>query len=198
VTLPTLALAAPGTSGTPGWTLRAWREGDAPALAQHADDAAVWRHMAEGFPHPYTPDIARNWVERGHADFGGDNWAICIDDAAVGGCGVHVGSGPERCNAEIGYWIGRAHWGRGLGTAVVQALTARAFADREVMRVFAAVHAYNPASLRVLAKNGFEQEGVLRLSAIKAGMVIDRVLMARHRPGVVGGVPTLPVCRTDF
>lgn len=185
MTLPTLAL------GHPGWTLRAWREGDAPALAHHANDPAVWRNMAEGFPHPYTADIARHWVERGHVDFGGDNWAICIDDMPVGGCGVHVGSGRERCNAEIGYWIGRAHWGRGLGTAVVQALAARALADREVMRVCAPVHAYNPASLRVLAKNGFEQEGVMRLSALKAGMVIDRVLMARYRPGVVGGVPTL-------
>ena len=185
-TLLTLPLSLPGC------TLRAWRQGDAPALAQHANDPAVWRNMSEGFPHPYTLAIALDWVARGHVEFGGDNWAVCIDDKAVGGCGVHAGGGALSCNAEIGYWIGRAHWGRGLGTAVVQALTARAFADREVMRVFAPVHAYNPASLRVLVRNGFEQEGVLRLSAVKAGMVIDRVLMARHRPGVVGGVPTLP------
>ena len=183
--LPTLPLSLPGC------TLRAWRQGDAPALAQHANDPAVWRNMAEGFPHPYTLAIAQHWVERGHVEFGGDNWAVCIEDTAVGGCGVRVGGGGLRCNAEIGFWIGRAQWGRGLGTAMVQALTVRALADREVMRVFASVHAYNPASLRALAGNGFEPEGVLRLSAVKAGMVIDRVLMARHRPGVVGGVPTL-------
>lgn len=186
MTLPSLALSAPGG------TLRAWRPGDAPALAHHANDPAVWRNMSEGFPHPYTLAQAQQWVARGHVDFGGDNWAICLDDEVVGGCGVRVEPGPMRCNAEIGYWIGRAHWGKGLGTAVVAALAARAFADREVMRVYAPVHAYNPASLRVLAKNGFEPEGVLRLSALKAGMVIDRVLMARYRPGVVGGLPTLP------
>ena len=186
MSLPTLPLAVPSAE------LRAWRTQDAEALAHHADDVAVWRNMAEGFPHPYTTEIAQHWVERGHVDFGGDNWAIALDGLAIGGCGVHVGAGALRCNAEIGYWIGRAHWGRGLGTAVVQALVARAFSDREVMRVFAPVHAYNPASLRVLAKNGFEREGLLRLSAIKGGMVIDRVLMARHRPGVQGGLPTLP------
>lgn len=148
--------------------------------------------MTEGFPHPYTLDIARHWVTTGHIDFGGDNWAVTVDNIAVGGCGIHFGTGGQRCNAEIGYWLGQRHWGQGLGMQVVQALTDRAFADPAITRVFAPVHAYNPASLRVLAKNGFEQEAVLRLSAVKAGTVIDRVLMARHRPGLVGGVPTLP------
>jgi RimJ/RimL family protein N-acetyltransferase len=186
VTLPTLALA------TPGRALRAWRAGDAQDLAVQADDEAVWRNMSEGFPHPYTLEIARHWVDRGHVDFGGDNWAITVDDVAIGGCGIHTGSGGLRCNAEIGYWLGRSHWGRGIGTEVVRALAARAFADPAITRVFAPVHAYNPGSLRVLAKNGFVQEAVLRLSALKAGTVIDRVLMARYREGVAAGVPTLP------
>jgi RimJ/RimL family protein N-acetyltransferase len=184
--LPTLPL------GTPGGALRAWRPADAPALAAQADDPAVWRNMSEGFPHPYTPDLARHWVDRGHIDFGGDNWAITLDDAVVGGCGIHAGSGGLRCNAEIGYWIGQAHWGRGLGTQVVRALAERAFADPAITRVYAPVHAYNPASLRVLAKNGFVQEALLRLSALKAGTLIDRVLMARYRPGLEGGMPALP------
>jgi ribosomal-protein-alanine N-acetyltransferase len=185
VTLPTLRLT------TQGWALRAWRAEDAQSLADQANDEAVWRNMSEGFPHPYTLEIARHWVERGHVEFGGDNWAITVGDTAVGGCGIHTGSGGMRCNAEIGYWLGRSHWGQGIGTEVVHALAERAFADPAVMRVFAPVHAYNPASLRVLAKNGFEQEGVLRLSASKAGTLIDRVLMARHRAGVSAGVPTL-------
>ena len=184
--LPTLALT------TPGRVLRAWHAADAPDLARHANDEAVWRNMSEGFPYPYTLAIAQHWVERGHIDFGGDNWAIAVDGVAVGGCGIHAGSGGLRCNAEIGYWIGRSHWGAGIGTEVVRALTEHAFADLAITRVFAPVHAYNPASLRVLAKNGFEQEALLRCSALKAGTVIDRVLMARHRPGLVGGVPALP------
>jgi [ribosomal protein S5]-alanine N-acetyltransferase len=187
VSLPTIALVSAG------WALRAWRAGDAPALSTQANDEAVWRNMSEGFPHPYTLEIARHWVAQGHIDFGGDNWAITLHDLAVGGCGVHVGTGGMRCNAEIGYWLGRAHWGGGIATEVVQALTARAFADPQVMRVFAPVHAYNPASIRVLAKNGFQQEALLRLSAVKAGTVIDRVLMARHRPDVSAGLPTLPL-----
>ena len=173
-TLPSLAL------GRPGWTLRAWLEADAPALAQHANNPEVWRHMSDAFPHPYTLAIAQHWVRRGHIDFGGDNWAIAVDGEAVGGCGIHVGSGAMRCNAEIGYWLSKAHWGQGLGSLLAKVLSDRALQDPAVTRVFAPVHADNPRSMRVLEKCGFERESLQRQSAIKAGAVIDRVMMARY------------------
>ncbi len=175
MTLPTFDL------GLPGWSLRAWRTSDAESLALHADNERVWRHMSEAFPHPYTLAIAQHWVDRGHIDFGGDNWAIAFNDAAVGGCGLHQGKGGDRCNVEIGYWLGEAYWGRGVVTQVARVLTEQAFARPEVTRVFAPVHAGNAASMRVLAKNGFHREAELRQSAIKGGRVIDRVQWARLR-----------------
>jgi RimJ/RimL family protein N-acetyltransferase len=184
--LPTLAL------GIDGWTLRAWRDSDAPALAEHASNPKVWRNMSDSFPHPYVLSIAEHWVRRGHIEFGGDNWAIAFQDQAVGGCGIHREEGGFRCNAEIGYWIAEPYWGRGVGTQVARTLTEHAFDNPEVTRVFAPIHAYNPASIRVVEKAGFVREGVLRLSAIKAGQVIDRVLMARYRPDIEGAVPALP------
>jgi len=174
VSLPTIAL------GLPGWALRAWRSSDAETLAEHADNPAVWRNMSEAFPHPYTAEIAAHWVEHGHVDFGGDNWAITYHDAAVGGCGVHGGEGMFRCSVEIGYWLAQPHWGLGVATQVAAALTVRAFALPEVTRVFAPVHADNPASMRVLEKNGFVREGLQRLSVMKAGRAIDRVIWARY------------------
>ena len=173
--LPTLAL------GIDGWTLRAWREADAPALAEHADNPNVWRHMSDRFPSPYTQAVAEHWVRRGHVDFGGDNWAIAFDDAAVGGCGIHQEEGQFRCNAEIGYWLAQMHWGRGIATRVARALAERALHDPQVTRVFAPVHAGNTASMRVAEKAGFVREALQPLSAIKAGRVIDRVLYARYR-----------------
>ncbi len=174
-TLPTINL------GIDGWRLRAWREGDAPALAEHADNPKVWRHMSDRFPHPYTLAIAEDWVRQGHIDFGGDNWAIALENQAVGGCGIHQEEGQFRCNAEIGYWLAERYWGRGVVTRVARALTERAFGDSETMRVFAPIHADNAASMRVVEKCGFIREGVLRQSAIKSGRVIDRVLYATHR-----------------
>lgn len=170
-----------------GWCLRPWRDSDAASLQRHADDVEVWRHMADVFPHPYTEEIAREWVTHGHVDFGGANVAIAFGDEAVGGCGIHPGQGPARCSVEIGYWIGRAYWGRGVRTRVVAALTARAFGLGGVTRVYGSVHADNPRSMRVLRGNGFEREGLLRQSVLKAGRAIDIELWARH-PGV-GGAP---------
>ncbi len=167
--------------GAPGWALRAWHEDDAGALAQHANNPAVWRHMSDAFPHPYTLAIAQHWVSRGHIDFGGDNWAIAYQGAAVGGCGIHWGSGALRCNAEIGYWLAQAHWGQGMGSRVARLLAHLAFQRADITRVFAPVHADNPTSMRVLQKCGFEREGLQRMSAWKAGQVIDRVVMARYR-----------------
>ena len=173
--LPTIGL------GVQGWTLRAWREGDAPALAEYADNPNVWRHMSDRFPHPYTLAIAEHWVRQGHVEFGGDNWAIAFDDAAVGGCGIHQEEGQFRCNAEIGYWLAQSHWGHGIATRVARALAVRALDNAQVTRVFAPVHGGNAASMRVLEKSGFVREGLLRQSAMKAGQVVDRVLYARYR-----------------
>jgi RimJ/RimL family protein N-acetyltransferase len=175
VPLPTLPL------GIDGWCLRAWRAKDAASLAQHANNLHVWRNMSDSFPHPYTLELAQDWVDRGHVDFGGDNWAIAFDDDAVGGCGMKQGEGGERCNVEIGYWLAEPYWGRGVVTRAVRVLTELSFARAEVTRVFAPVHADNPASMRVLQKNGFHLEARLKRSAIKADRVIDRVQWARLR-----------------
>jgi RimJ/RimL family protein N-acetyltransferase len=133
--LPTLAL------GVPGWSLRAWRASDAPALARHANNVNVWRWMSDAFPHPYTMAIAEHWVTRGHIDFGGDNWAIAFDDEAVGGCGIKQDAGPFRCNAEVGWWLAEEHWGRGIVTRVAALLVERAFANPDITRVIAPIHA---------------------------------------------------------
>jgi RimJ/RimL family protein N-acetyltransferase len=175
VTLPTIDL------GIDGWCLRPWRYSDAPSLAMHANNENVWRNMSDTFPHPYTLDIAQQWVTRGYIEFGGDNWAIDCQGEAVGGCGVIQAKGQWRCNAEIGYWLAQPFWGRGITTQVARVLTDYAFSLPDVTRVYAPVHATNPASMRVLEKNGFTREALLRKSAFKAGQVIDRVCWSKIR-----------------
>lgn len=175
--LPTLELGP----DLPGWALRAWRRDDATSLARHADNPNVWRWMSDAFAHPYTLEVANYWVTRGHIEFGGDNWAIALDDVAVGGCGIHWGQQQFRCNAEVGWWLGEPYWGRGVVTRVAAVLVARAFRDPGITRVFAPIHTGNARSMRVAEKNGFQLEGVQRQSALKAGRVIDRLVYARYR-----------------
>jgi [ribosomal protein S5]-alanine N-acetyltransferase len=175
VTLPTIPL------NLDGWALRPWRAGDAPALAEHANNERVWHNMSDRFPHPYTLAIAQDWVQRGHVDFGGDNWAIAFNGAAVGGCGIHQQESHLRCNAEIGYWLAEPFWGRGVVTQAARALIERALADPAITRVFAPIHADNRASMRVAEKAGMVFEAMQPQSALKAGQAIDRVVYARYR-----------------
>ncbi|NIR77506.1 MAG: GNAT family N-acetyltransferase, partial [Gemmatimonadetes bacterium] len=75
---------------------------------------------------------------------------------AAGGIGISPGRDVERVSAEVGYWLGRAHWGRGIMTEVVRRFTAWAIERFELTRIFALPYARNRASARVLEKAGYE------------------------------------------
>lgn len=72
---------------------------------------------------------------------------IVVDGEVAGG----VGSWQAEDERNIGYWIGREFWGRGIATAALQA-----FLEIESRRPLTAyVAAHNLGSRRVLEKCGF-------------------------------------------
>ena len=68
--------------------------------------------------------------------------------------------GAER-GASIGYWIGRGHAGRGIMPRAVALATEFSF-GRGLHRIEIAVRPENAASLRVVEKLGFREEGLRR------------------------------------
>ena len=142
----------------PDIVVRDMRPEDAPAIALHANDAAVAAHMRDRFPHPYAEKDA-DWfiaeVCRGPSEFA---FTIEIDGEPAGVVGVMPGQDVYRHSTEIGYWIGRAFWGRGVMTKVVAAFVAWVRAEHDFARIFATVFSSNPASARVLEKCGFERQ----------------------------------------
>jgi len=160
--------------------LRPWCAADLDSLVANANDAEVSRGLRDRFAYPYTIDDARAWLARA-PDAADRAWAIEIDGAAAGGIGVHLGADVHRHSAELGYWLGRRHWGRGLMTAIVRAFAGPAMDAFALYRLHATVYANNPASMRVLEKAGFEREGVLRAAVVKRGELLDAVVYARVR-----------------
>lgn len=73
----------------------------------------------------------------------------------------------------MGYYIGEAYWGCGLGTSAVTQVCTYIFENTDIIRIFAEPFAYNTVSCRVLEKAGFQFEGLLRSNAVKNGNVID-------------------------
>ncbi len=93
----------------------------------------------------------------------------------------------NRSKAELAYWLGRDHWGQGLMTAAVQRVTACAFADLGMHRIYATTHPQNEASQRVLQRAGFQREGVLRQHGRLAGAWSDALLFGLLSTDIVPG-----------
>lgn len=166
----------------PGCVLRPWAPTDAPSIAAFANDPGVAGNLRDVFPHPYGIDDAHDFLARVVGQDPVLHHCIEVDGAAAGGCGVFPQTDVYRYSAEIGYWLARPYWGRGIVTGVVGAMTEYAFDQLGVVRVFAGVFDWNPASMRVLEKCGYEREGVQRRAVFKDGRFGDAVLYAKVRP----------------
>lgn len=174
-----MSAAAPRPAGE-GFILRPWCAADAESLQRHANDAEVARALSDRFPHPYGADDAA-WFLASELSSPAEALAIEIDGAAVGGVGVRRGSDVHRLTGEIGYWLGRAYWGRGLMTHIVPVWCAHLFATQSFARLQANVYSINPASARVLEKCGFVREGTCRDAVVKRGGLLDAWIYATLR-----------------
>jgi RimJ/RimL family protein N-acetyltransferase len=157
-------------------TIRPWVVADAPALVEHADDREVWRNLRDRFPHPYTPADAEAWLTWAVLQEPCTHWAIEVEGEAGGGIGFTIGDDVHARMAEVGYWLGRRFWGRGIATEALRAVTAHAFAAYDIDRVEARVFAWNGASTRVLEKAGYAREACLRRAVTKDGEVTDLLI----------------------
>lgn len=161
--------------------LRAWRPEDEESLVRHANSRAIWRNLRDGFPHPYTAADAKQWIETANPTVPITNFAIVIGGEAVGGIGLLLKEDVFRRSAEIGYWLSEEFWGRGIVTEAVRAVTDYAFDNFDLCRVYAGVFEWNPASMRVLEKAGYEFECRMRKSVTKDGETIDELIYAMVR-----------------
>lgn len=159
-------------------TIRSWQPRDAPDIVPHADNRKVWRNLRDAFPHPYTLSDAERFIQHAREQEVETLFALEVDGSAAGGIGISLHRDVERVSAELGYWLGERHWGRGITTEAVRALTAWAIEAHGLTRVYALPFAWNPASCRVLEKAGFRQEARLRRAVIKEGRIIDQFLYA--------------------
>jgi RimJ/RimL family protein N-acetyltransferase len=165
----------------PVCTVRAWTMADEPALLKHANNRRIAMQLRDRFPHPYLAEHARKFLEWVTQQPAETVWAIEVNGEAAGGIGVELHADVERVSAEIGYWLGETHWGRGIVTAALTTVSPAVMEQFDLTRLYAVPFADNAASVRVLEKSGFVREGRLRRSAIKNGEVRDQLLFARYR-----------------
>lgn len=128
--------------------------------------------MPFGFPWTDAPsdqiagDTAQyHWQTR--ATFSPEAWCLNLgawhNGTLVGSQGLEARDYLVTRSAETGSWLGRKFQGRGIGTAMRQAVCAFAFDHLDAAEVRSGAFMDNPASLAVSRKVGYRENGVDRL-----------------------------------
>jgi [ribosomal protein S5]-alanine N-acetyltransferase len=109
-------------------------------------------------------------------------WGITLKgtNVVIGMCGYNywVRRDYRGC---IGYDLARAYWGQGIMTEAVRSVIRFGFERMQLNRIEADASAENIASIRVLEKLGFKQEGIEREQYYEDGQFHDLVLFALLR-----------------
>ena len=142
-----------------GVLLRPLAERDIAPWYSRATDAEA-AHLA-GDPIPASIEEGAAWLQRHRERFQARTairWAIVLLPAgtteSIGTVGLTITS-PQQGTAELSIVIGRAHWGRGIGTSAALAAAAYGFDTLGLEELQAEVLRRNPASMRLLEKVGF-------------------------------------------
>lgn len=167
------------TLTTPRLVLRPFHPADAAEVQRLANDREVSATTLR-LPHPYPDGLAEAWIATHEDDWRrglAARFAITREGALAGAIGLELT--PEHDQGELGYWLGRAHWGQGYATEAAQAVVAFGFRQLHLRRIQAHHFVRNPASGRVLLKAGLRSEGVRRGAFVKEGLAEDVVVYAR-------------------
>jgi RimJ/RimL family protein N-acetyltransferase len=176
-------VVAAGTDGamSPPFELRPFAPGDAPAL--HAAVRASFASLSYWFPwcradYSMADADARvdacvaAWRDGAEYPFG------LFDGDELLGCAGLNRLDRVACSANLGYWVGEAHRGRGVATAAAAQVAAFGFRELGLVRIEIRILPGNAASLRVAHKLGAAREAVLPGALEFQGRRADAVLFS--------------------
>ena len=158
--------------------LSTWQPSDWIAFRPIATDVEVMRYITGGVP--WTDERIQLFVNRQielFSERGFCRWKLLRKPARemIGFCGVGFwGDGLE---PEIGWWLARAHWGRGLATEAAGVALRDVFERSALGRIISIARPENVASTRVMEKLGLKRECEFE----KDGVRLVRYAISRPR-----------------
>ncbi len=163
--------------------LRELQSSDAISIAKYANNNNIANNLRNIFPHPYTVEDARSFINESMNNEEKNQYirAIVVNQEAAGVIGCFIKDDVHCKCCEIGYWLGEDFWGKGIMTEAVNRMCREIFQSYDVVRIFAEIFSYNAGSIRVLEKAGFQLEGKLKNSIYKNGIVSDSFIYALIR-----------------
>jgi RimJ/RimL family protein N-acetyltransferase len=170
---------------TPRLILDGWKSSDWTAFRPIAQDVEVMRYITGGTP--WSEEQIRGFVDRQvklYAERGFCRWRLVEESSGepIGFCGV--GFWRDGLEPEIGWWLARRFWGRGLATEAARCALQDAFERVRLERVISVAAVDNLASLRVMEKLGLKLECEFE----GEGMRLVRYAIERDRYAAGGGI----------
>jgi len=156
-----------------------------PSDSQAIQKSAGKREIADtmiSIPYPYPPGEAERYVHRKRIEQKKSLSVTFVIREKLEShfCGVVEirEIDREHYQAELSFWLDLKVWGRGYMSESIHSVLRYAFEDLGLNRLYAYHMVRNPATGRVLEKNGFSREGILRQRVMKWGKFEDVALWA--------------------
>ncbi len=152
---------------------------DAKSLQENINDPDIYRYTLT-IPHPYEMSHAEWWINHIQERIKESKaYELGIElkenGKIVGGMGL-CKIDPKHDVAEVGYWLGKKYWGKGITTEALELLLDFAFNELKLHRVYAYTFIDNIGSQRVLEKCGFTREGRRKEAIKKNGKYYDNFM----------------------
>ena len=154
----------------------------APEIARLANDSTIAEFIGgHGFPHPYTTEDALYFFsmnrEEGSHEFAID-FIIFLDEKPAGVIGLKDIDYYDG-KAHVGYWVGKEFRSKGVASGALKLVCEFSRKTLNIGRLYTKVMENNPASMKVLLRNGFSMEGFERDSFRVDGGYRSMLLLAR-------------------
>ena len=140
--------------------LRRWDESDAEDLYRYASDPAIG--PIAGWPAHKSVDESRDVIKNFFN--GREAYAICLkeDGKAIGAIELKLNGHTDMTDrddeCELGYWIGKPFWGKGMVPEAAKEMLRYAFEDCGMQKVWCGYYDGNNKSKRVQEKCGFKYQ----------------------------------------
>ena len=162
--------------------LRRWEENDAERLYEYAKDPDVG--PIAGWPAHQSMDESREVIR--NVLHGKEAYAICLktDGKAIGAIELKLNGHTDMTDrdneCELGYWLGKPFWGKGIMPEAAKEMLRHAFEEIGMMKVWAGYYEGNRKSKRVQEKVGFRYQW--------KSEDVDVPLMHEKRTGYVSSI----------
>ncbi len=162
--------------------IRKTKMSDAKDLHKAINDKDIINQLG-GYPYPCPLSKIKKDISKGLQDWKKRKaypFTILVD-GKIAGQVILENPDKNKTHYEIGYFVGKDYWKKGITTRAVKEAVKFGFDKLKLKRIWGDNDSDNPASGKVMKKAGFKLEGRLRKHAFKNGKHYDVLIWGKVR-----------------